>query len=75
MHISACTADCTEENEIKCKKLKFDSILFKPISFLRLKRLVDKNLCWYVKIVYIMDIFKFCNFSKFMLFYNNLNIN
>ena len=44
MHITACTADVTEENELKCKKLKFDSILFKPVSFTKLKNLVNKIL-------------------------------
>ena len=41
MHISACTADVTEQNEIRCTKIGFDSVLFKPISFNKLKNLIE----------------------------------
>jgi len=44
LHISACTADVTEENEIKCKNLNFDSILFKPVVFAELNELIQLTL-------------------------------
>ena len=70
MHITACTADVTEENEIKCKKLKFDSILFKPVSLLKLENLTKKILYWHL----ILFIIILLLFQIFVIYYfYNLN--